>query len=207
MALKDMDHTFLYNNRVNKFNSLEGKVLIATPILDGSIFERGLIYICSHGSEGAIGVMFNKPISSIDSKEIIANNNIKKLFHLNKKFTIFRGGPVEDNLAFILSADKEQKKYFSKNHALTLYTNAEGFLRDVVKGKNKDYFLIIRGFCGWTAKQLESELAENSWILTTPDFRMIFGSNITGKWDDAVKKIGIKNLNQFKDLVSYTGRA
>lgn len=187
--------------------TLEGKVLVATPSLDGSIFERGLIYICSHGLEGAIGVMFNQPISSISSKEIVKTHNIKKLFHLNKRFSIFKGGPVEENSTFILSSSEEEKKHFSKDHNLTLYTNADGFLKDVIKGKNKNDFLILRGFCGWAANQLEEEIAENSWILTIPDFRMIFGSNNTRKWDDAVKKIGIKNIKQFKDLVSYTGSA
>jgi putative transcriptional regulator len=202
-----MKHPFTLKNNANNFNSLEGKVLISTPMLDGSIFERALIYVCSHGVEGAIGVVFNKPINSINSKEIIASNKIKKLFHLNKKFTVFYGGPIEANSNFILSASQEQRKLFSKNHSLTLYTNAEGFLKDVVKGKNKDNFLIIKGFCGWAARQLETEIAENSWILTIPNFRMIFGSNSTKKWNEAVKRIGIKSIQQFKDLVSYTGQA
>src|SRR6185437_9748328 len=185
-----MDQT-IFKTSLNKYNFLEGKVLIATPSLDDSIFERGLIYICAHGNEGAIGVMFNKPIRSINSKDIIRKNNIKKTFHLNKKFTVFQGGPVEEKSAFILSASKAEKEHFAKDHSLTLYTNADGFLKDVVKGKNKDHFIIVNGFCGWAANQLETEIAENSWILTNSDFRMIFGSNNSRKWEDAVKKIGI----------------
>ncbi len=187
--------------------SLEGKLLIATTSLDGSVFERCLIFICSHSSEGTVGVIINKKIGEISSTELVKNNNVSRFFTIKKKINLFSGGPVEQEAMFILSASKEQKNQFSKTQALKLFTNAEVFLRDVIKGKNKDKFIVLKGFCGWSAGQLEEEIRENSWVVNIPDFKTIFSTKPEKQWELAVKKIGIKNIQKFKDLVSYTGNA
>lgn len=190
-----------------KFESLEGKVLVATTSLDGSCFERGLIYICSHSQEGAIGIIFNKKIDTISCSQISVSKKEKSGLMPKKKYPLFSGGPVQEEELLILSASKEPKKQFSKFETLKLFSNAEGFLGDVMRGKNKDKFIVVKGFCGWSAGQLESELTENSWILMAADLKLIFASKSEKQWEKAIKKIGIKNIQKFKDLVSYTGNA
>lgn len=201
-----MKHQFIKSLNT-KFENLEGKVLIATTSLDGSFFERALIFICSHSSEGAIGVIFNKKIDTISCSQVPAATKGKKTLIPKKKFPLFCGGPVEEDGLLILSASKEPKQHFSKVQSLKLFTNAEGFISDVIRGKNKDKFIILKGFCGWTAGQLEAELMENSWVLMISDFKLIFSTKPEKQWDNAIKKIGIKNIQKFKDLVSYTGNA
>lgn len=186
---------------------LGGKVLVATPALDDSIFERSLIYICSQDQEGAIGVIFNKPDKYITEEEVIEITGARKTKLLNRKFQIFIGGPIEDQKLFILSATREQKKFFDNDPSLTMYTNAEQFLLDKIKGRNHDTFLVARGYCGWAYGQLEAEVEENSWMVIKPDFKMIFSGNPKNKWEKAIHKAGIRNIQNFKDLVSYTGNA
>ncbi len=188
----------------NNNNSLSGKVLIATPSLNESIFERSLIFICAHDGDGAAGVIFNKPNAIITNKGIYDAFDLKRRFKVNKKYTIYTGGPAESEKLFILSASKEQETNFVKVPELTLYTNAEGFLLDVINSKNQDKFLICKGFCGWSAGQLEQEINENSWIVTDVDFKTIFAGKPAPKWEKLIKKVGIKNPDR---LVSYSGHA
>lgn len=185
-------------------NSLAGKVLIATPSLDDSIFERSLIFICAHDNEGAAGVIFNKPSAIITNQDIFDAFELKRRFKVNRKYIIYTGGPAEGDKLFVLSASKEQEANFAKAPELTLYTNAEGFLLDVINGKNDDKFIICKGFSGWGAGQLEQEIAENSWIVTDVDFKTIFAGKPAPKWDKLIKKLGIKNPNR---LVPYSGNA
>jgi putative transcriptional regulator len=135
---------------------LGGKVLIATPALDGSIFEKSLIYICSQDEDGATGVIFNKPEKYITEEEISEAAGLKRVKLLNRKFQIFTGGPIEEQKLFILCATKEQKKLFDKDQHLTLYSNGEEYLLDKIKGRNHDAFLVIKGYCGWAYGQLEA---------------------------------------------------
>jgi putative transcriptional regulator len=179
-----------------------GKMLIATPSLDESIFQRSLIFICSHDEEGAIGVIFNKPSGIIKSKDIFDAFNVKRRFKINRKYIIYNGGPVEDDKLFILSGILEQS---ADNIILPiLYTNAEAFLLDVAKGENDDKFIICKGFCGWGPGQLEQEVNQNSWIVSDVSLDALYNGKPDLKWEKFIKKIGIKNLDR---LVSYSGNA
>lgn len=198
-----MDRMFSTNTG-EKVNSFAGKILIATPQMDDSVFEHAMVFICAHDEQGCVGVMFNKPISTVSTKSILEQNGIKKRFKLDKKYTIFSGGPVDDDKLFVMSANKVQEKEFEALGQLTLYTNAEGFLKDVVTGKNSDKFILSKGFCGWAPGQLEQEIKDNFWMLTDAKFKAIFSGDPKTKWEQAIKKIGIKNLDA---LVTYSGNA
>ncbi len=190
-------------NDQNK-GSLEGKLLIASPSLNGTIFEKTLIFICAHDIEGAVGAILNKNAGLISSEEIIKLLNLKKKASGTKNFPINYGGPVEEDKLFILSATKEQKETFKDDSKLTLYTNAEGFLSDVIKGIQKDDFILMKGFCGWGANQLEEEIKENSWLLALPEYKDIFAKKTNKSWDKAIRNLGIK---KFDRVVSYSGSA
>jgi putative transcriptional regulator len=183
---------------IYNLGNLSGKVLIATPSLDESIFEHALVFVCAHDEEGAIGVIFNKPKSIITTREILNKFSLKRRFKLNKKYIIYTGGPVEEGSLFVLSASAD----FTSQ--LTLYGNADTFLFDVVNGKDMGNFILCSGFCGWGAGQLEKEIGENSWIVADVDFKTIFAGNPVHKWGKLVKKLGIKNLDR---LVPYSGNA
>ena len=45
---------------------LDGQLLIAMPVMGDPRFERSVIYLCAHSSEGAMGIIVNHPAGSID---------------------------------------------------------------------------------------------------------------------------------------------
>jgi len=45
---------------------LDGQLLIAMPVMSDPRFERSVIYMCAHSSEGAMGIIVNRPAGSID---------------------------------------------------------------------------------------------------------------------------------------------
>jgi len=196
-----------FNNEYDEIEVLggySGRVLVATSQLDGSVFEKSLIFVCVHDEEGAVGVIFNKVDSLISSEEIFDQFKIKKRFKISKNYPIYCGGPVDEDKMVILSANKEQERNFSNYAQLTFYTDAESYLQDVVGGQGKSKFILFKGFCGWAPGQLEQEVQENSWIVVDADFKTIFSKSHKGSWEKYVKKLGINN---FDKLVSYSGIA
>ncbi len=188
-------------------DSLEGKLLVATPTVDGTIFDKSLIFICAHDKEGAVGVMINKPVFAITREELMKKTGIVATKRLDKKFTVFCGGPIEENNLMVLTATPEQKKNFKTKQVLTLYSNAERYLQDILAGELNDDFLICKGFCSWAPGQLDEEVKDNSWILMVPDFKTIFAGQPAKKWKQAIKKAGIKDIQSLHSLVSYSGHA
>ena len=57
--------------------SLVGKILIATPPLDGSCFEKSVVYICSHAKSGAMGILINNVMNNISCMDVLEQLNIK----------------------------------------------------------------------------------------------------------------------------------
>ena len=51
---------------MTKSKNLKNYFLITMPQLNESIFDKGIIYICQHDKDGAMGIMINKPIPDID---------------------------------------------------------------------------------------------------------------------------------------------
>lgn len=50
----------------NSAGYLDGRLLIAMPVMGDSRFERSVIYLCAHSAEGAMGIIVNHPAGSID---------------------------------------------------------------------------------------------------------------------------------------------
>ena len=50
----------------SKDGYLDGQLLIAMPVMGDPRFERSVIYMCAHSSEGAMGIIVNRPAGSID---------------------------------------------------------------------------------------------------------------------------------------------
>ncbi|HWN80216.1 MAG TPA: YqgE/AlgH family protein, partial [Bradyrhizobium sp.] len=44
---------------------LDGQLLIAMPVMGDPRFERSVIYLCAHSSEGAMGIIVNRRAGSI----------------------------------------------------------------------------------------------------------------------------------------------
>src|SRR6201994_3015839 len=87
---------------------LDGQLLIAMPVMGDPRFERSVIYMCAHSSEGAMGIMVNRPAGSIDFPELLSQLNIIKkadqikLPESAETMKVLSGGPVDTGRGFVL---------------------------------------------------------------------------------------------------------
>src|SRR3981189_2597709 len=87
---------------------LDGQLLIAMPVMGDPRFERSVIYMCAHSSEGAMGIIVNRPAGSIDFPELLVQLDIiekadqVKLSENAGSMKALRGGPVETGRGFAL---------------------------------------------------------------------------------------------------------
>src|SRR5437660_12514226 len=87
---------------------LDGQLLIAMPVMGDPRFERSVIYLCAHSSEGAMGIIVNRPAGSIDFPELLVQLDIiKKADQIKlpenaETMKVLKGGPVETGRGFVL---------------------------------------------------------------------------------------------------------
>src|SRR6476661_6144981 len=87
---------------------LDGQMLIAMPVMDDPRFAQSVIYLCAHSSEGAMGIIVNRPAGSIDFPELLVQLDIIqkadqiKLPENAESMKVLKGGPVETGRGFVL---------------------------------------------------------------------------------------------------------
>src|SRR3984893_9322697 len=185
-------------NRSRGRGYLDGQMLIAMPAMLDDRFARSLIYVCAHSSEGAMGIVVTHPAPNINFSDLLVKLDVipaADRIQLPRRaggVKVMRGGPVETERGFVLnSAD-----FFIENSTLPI---AERIWRtatiDICKafagGDGPASAILALGYAGWAPGQLETEIQGNGWLRCTADSELVFGPDVGGKYDKALKKIGI----------------
>src|SRR5688572_13719492 len=80
---------------------LDGQMLIAMPTMGDERFERSVIYICAHSSEGAMGIIVNHPVAHISFEDLLVRLDLVtegeeiKIPKSAASVKVLKGGPVE----------------------------------------------------------------------------------------------------------------
>jgi putative transcriptional regulator len=177
---------------------LDGQMLIAMPAMGDERFSRSLIYICAHSSEGAMGIVVNHPAPNINFSDLLVKLNVIPAADVIQLppgagvVKVMRGGPVETERGFVLhSAD-----FFIDNSTLPIddgicLTATIDILKAIARGDGPASAILALGYAGWAPGQLETEIQSNGWLHCAADPELIFGPDITAKYEKALKKIGI----------------
>ncbi|MEI6275216.1 MAG: YqgE/AlgH family protein [Prolixibacteraceae bacterium] len=167
----------------NKLSPRKGRVLVAEPFLPGDYFSRSAVLLVQCTEDGDVGFILNKP----------TDLRIKDLFKgfPDLEFNAFLGGPVSNDKLFFLHTLGEKipdslqisgKLYWSGDfdHLIALIRAG------LVEEEEVRFFL---GYSGWSAGQLETEIADRSWIVTEPTVESILSSD-ENFWNDSINSIG-----------------
>jgi putative transcriptional regulator len=173
-------------------SSLTGQLLIAMPQMQDPRFARTVIYMCAHGSEGAMGLVVNK---FLDNPPVTLSNLMGQLGiaaeGLKADPRVHRGGPVEEGRGFVLhSADytEDATMVIGNNVALTATLD---ILRAIGRGEGPKKSLLALGYAGWGPGQLDAEMQANGWLHVDADDGLVFDPKSKDKWQQAIAKIGI----------------
>ena len=176
--------------------------LIAMPGLMDESFSRSVVYMCEHSDRGALGLIINKP-SSLQMLDLFE----KVELNLGRTdligIPVFQGGPVHTERGFVLHeplSDATQSSDSSESaYASTLsipggleMTTSKDVLEALSTGAGPKRVLITLGYSAWAQGQLESELAENSWLTVQADPQVIFDTPIEQRYDRALALLGLQ---------------
>ena len=177
---------------------LDGQMLIAMPAMSDERFSRAVIYVCAHSSEGAMGIVVNQPASNIKFPDLLVQLEVipaAERIQLPVEagdVKVLKGGPVETGRGFVLhSAD-----FLIENSTLPIdddicLTATLDILKAIAHGQGPESAILALGYAGWAPGQLEQEIQQNGWLHCAADSELTFGKDITGKYDKALRKIGI----------------
>jgi len=160
------------------------------PSMTDPRFERSVIYLCAHSSEGAMGLVVNRLIDSLTFPGLLEQLGIETS-GLHDDLPIHFGGPVESSRGFVLhSADYVQDSTLVIEADVALTATID-VLRAIANGRGPRRCVMALGYAGWAPGQLDAEIQANGWLLVPPDPDLLFDADNESKWERALGKIGI----------------
>lgn len=156
-----------------------GSIIISKPPLNDTNFEKTAIVISEYNEKGAIGYVFNQLFPR-------SFNELEEFKH-SIPVPLYAGGPVQtDKLYFMhcrpdlveggdrIAGNVYMGGDFKK--AVELLNNGQLSIHEV---------RLFIGYCGWNAHELEDEISEGSWQLTTAPVELVFSTaSMALLWDE-----------------------
>ena len=173
--------------------------LIAMPGLEDEVFSRSVVYLCEHSERGALGLVINKP-SDINLQSLFDKVDLQLGRSDLMNSPVFQGGPVQTERGFVLHEATFARGEAAAESAYLSTLAIPGGLemttsRDVLEamssGAGPRRVLVSLGYAAWGRGQLESELAENSWLTVDADTAVIFDTPVDQRYDRALELLGV----------------
>jgi putative transcriptional regulator len=171
--------------------SLSGQLLVAMPQMMDPRFARSVVYVCAHSEEdGAMGLVVNKLLASLTMDELMTHLNLEPT-RLDEPRPVHFGGPVEPGRGFVLhTPDYREEATLSIGEEFAVTATLD-ILRAIGRGEGPRRNLLALGYAGWAPGQLDAEMNANGWLCVSPDTNLVFDSDIDGRWQGALAKLGV----------------
>ena len=186
----------LHSRRAAKRGYLDGQMLIAMPSMGDERFARSVIYVCAHSGDGAMGIIVNQPAAHISFPDLLVQLDVVPAADLiqlpGRAVKVLKGGPVDTQRGFVLHSSD----FFIENSTLPIddgicLTATLDILKAIARGNGPQSAILALGYAGWAPGQLENEIQHNGWLHCPADTDLIFGQDTGGKYEKALRKIGI----------------
>jgi putative transcriptional regulator len=175
---------------------LDHQFLVAMPGMKDERFARSVIYVCAHSEEGAMGLIINQvqqlmfpdllvQLGILDEKQAI------RLPARTRDLIVRHGGPVDRSRGFVLHSDDYMVESSMPVAEEVCLTATVDILRAISTGHGPRHTLMALGYSGWSAGQLEHEIAENGWLTCPASVDLLFDADIERKYDRILARIGV----------------
>ena len=172
--------------------SLKGYFLVASTSLSDPNFARTVLLLIEHTEAGAAGVVLNRPTGATIAE--IAEEIFEEPADWDKP--IHLGGPVPGPLMALHGVEDLGDLPVIAGVYSTVDPEK---LHDLIR-RRVEPSIFLANHAGWSPGQLESELAEDSWLYTKADPDQLFHPGDVEMWQEAIKAISAEQLSDMLGL-------
>ena len=191
--------------RFTKKNNLSHHLLVATPMVRDSAFSGGVVYVCLHDHNGAVGLLLNQPIQHSSFHDILTHMNIQYDALKVPDATLLAGGPVRPGNGFVIHYPIGRWQSSVVVNQEVGVTVSRDILEAIASGYQPfEQSVVALGHSNWKPGQLEAEIMSDSWLIIPATKDIIFDAPRDQLWQKALLLAGVDNIAQF---TGYSGRA
>ena len=164
--------------------------LIAMPAMADPHFAHTLTFVCEHNADGALGIVVNRPIEMTLSA-LFEQIEVELPDSPLGRSPVLYGGPVQMDRGFVLHrplGNWQSTLAISDDLGLT---TSKDVLEALGRGEGPRDVLVSLGYAGWSAGQLEQEIAQNAWLTVAANPEVLFDTPIEARLPAAMRLLGI----------------
>jgi putative transcriptional regulator len=165
---------------VTAVDSLQGQLLISSPLLHDPNFRRTVVLMTHHDEEGAMGLVLSRP------SEIRVAEAVPELADLPGDELVYVGGPVQPEAVVVLVEHESEPELPIVGNVAFMQADADLDELDSVRAR------VFAGYSGWGPGQLEGELEESSWIVVPAEPDDAFAPDPDELWRTVLHRKGGK---------------
>ena len=181
--------------------NLTDHFLIAMPTLEDPYFANSLVYVCEHNENGALGIIVNRPLD-LDLAGLFEKIDIKLENTGLAKLPVYFGGPVQLDRGFVLHRPVGKWQSTLAVNGDVGLTSSRDVLASVGSAGLPSEIIVTLGYAGWSAGQLEEEIAQNSWLTVAAKPSILFDLPPEERLPAAMQKLGI-SFSQLSDVAGH----
>ena len=182
--------------------NLTDHFLIAMPAMADPYFSRTLVYVCEHNEQGALGMIVNRP-TDMTLGSLFEKIEIPLDAAGFAERPVYFGGPVQTERGFVLHTPVGAWQSTLAVNASIGLTSSRDILSSVGSAGDPPDILVSLGYAGWSAGQLEQEIADNAWLTVRAQPHILFDLPFEDRLPAAMMALGI----DFTNLAEEVGHA
>lgn len=172
---------------------LTGRYLVASPELSDPTFQKTVIYVVHHDDQGAMGVVINRLMAKGPVGKLLEAFGIEGDPGSQAQIRMHFGGPVDPGSSLVLHRSDYHNDTTTEIGNHLAVSSSDNVLADLALNRGPKDSLLILGYAGWGAEQLEKEITSGAWhIVNATDDTLLFDDDITTKWQRALALRGFE---------------
>ncbi len=161
-----------------------GRLLVATPSVEGDIFSRAVILMLHHDEGGAQGVVLNKPLAAPVDSVLPGWQRV-----VTAPPVLFQGGPVSTSSALgLVTVPGDEPEPLGVQRLFGSIGLVDLDVPTPVVAAELAGMRVFAGYSGWSGGQLEMEIRRGDWYVVDAEVRDAFTPHPEGLWREVLRR-------------------
>jgi putative transcriptional regulator len=150
-------------------------------------FAKTVVLLCDYTDQGAFGLVVNRQMDEPAWTLVKTDPPIR----VDPNLKLWIGGPVDPQRTWVLMAesqgpDDEQREICPG----LLLSVSKDLTLQLLQAPPSSRARVIVGYAGWSAGQLDHEIAASAWLTLDVDPTLIFNVPADQMWEQGIRRLG-----------------
>ncbi len=166
--------------------------LLASPAMQDPNFANSVVLMGHHTKDGALGWIVNRTLG-VAPAELLAPP-LGTSVHPETPIRI--GGPVLSNgLVVVFRREVPGVEQVEMAPGVRVSASAEILPKLFSEFRAAPDGLLLLGYSGWGAEQLDREMEDGAWLVLPYDESLAYTNETEGLWERALARLGVNPAN------------